>query len=189
MILLKTLAVAMTLVLPGMAMAATDGTLGTTSTGTFDATLSLTAPPASQVEVIGLENIDLGIQQLSGQNIPISSGERYFCAKRSDAGNVTVNITQSFNNTQGFFLISSLDANADGINDKIPLTIYLGDIVLSSFVLLNGTAQEVSQAPSSCDASSTGLGQAHHILLSSTATNTDFAGDYSGSFSVLVAPL
>ncbi|MBK8630225.1 MAG: hypothetical protein IPN84_08475 [Sphingomonadales bacterium] len=86
-------AAALAMMVPGAAMAATDGDPGATSTGSFSATLNVQPPTGVTVQVVGLDDYDFGTvttTNTAGTNVS-GLGQR-FCLLRSDAGDVRVNI-------------------------------------------------------------------------------------------------
>ena len=60
---------AITAALPGLALAATDGTLGDSSSGTADITFNVTEASGAQIQVTGLEDINLTAER----NIPLNT--------------------------------------------------------------------------------------------------------------------
>ena len=77
------------------AMAATDGQLGTTSTGDFTLAIQVNAPPPSQVEIIGLDDVIFTVTtNNSSDSVSSSASFNYFCINRSDAGDVTLRFDQ-----------------------------------------------------------------------------------------------
>jgi hypothetical protein len=87
MSVLKTAAAAMALAIPGIATAATDGTLGATSTGSFTASLTVAPNTDNFVQIVGLDDIAFtGL--VAGFEGPIGAQVTYFCLNKNTPGNV-----------------------------------------------------------------------------------------------------
>jgi hypothetical protein len=190
--ILKTAALAMALAMPSVTMAATDGTLGTTSTGTFDATLTLTAPPASQVQVLGLDNLALPSSVTTGGPIGILGTSTFFCVNRSDAGNVFITVSQSLpqsvQGTTSYALVSSIDSNSDAIFDQVPVAINVIVNGTEDHFQTNGVSNVIQQTASTCNVNTGDVNDAHLLDIRTNDASGIFPGDYSGTFTVLVAP-
>jgi hypothetical protein len=183
---LKIAAAAMALAMPGMAMAATDGTLGETSTGNFGVDLEITAANAGQVQVFGLDDLHMGSYSQSNptQN---SNASDYFCLSRSTPGRVLVSIQQLDGSGSDFFVKSA------GANPQT-YTIYLNYIEPISGLGTDGrfapnVAKSIKTSEAGCSASS-GNGIAHYLYVQDNGVggNAGPTGTFSGQFSMLVAP-
>jgi hypothetical protein len=84
---LKIAAAAMALAMPGMAMAATDGTLGATSTGTMNVSLTVGPNTTDFVQILGLD--DIAFTGFVAGFTGTSDGQlSYFCLNKNTLGNV-----------------------------------------------------------------------------------------------------
>ncbi len=168
-------------------MAATDGTPGATSTGSFNATLTLESPPASTVQILGLRDLALGTFTIGAGGSQGGFGVgTAFCMKRSDAGNIFLTVSQTIPDGEGFFLFSGIDSNTDGISDRVPVQVYLSRLDDTSAYLANGVPSNEAPSPSACNVGT--FGTAHFINVEVAQQNGLLAGSYSGTFTVLVAP-
>lgn len=172
---------------PNMAHAATDGTLGNTSTGSFNAYLTFQAPGTGQVQVIGLDDFVYGI--VKGQvdtttQLPVL--RKNFCLLRSNAGMVRVTINQASVPDN-----SSFELN-DGNGNRIPLFISLRNPDGSGPTPTSGETVIVPASGQGCTSGTTDASIAHQFILSPGPLPAQTAGavygDYSGFFQVLVAP-
>jgi hypothetical protein len=183
---LKIAALTLALAASGAAMAATDGTLGTTSTGSFNASLQVNAPAGTQVQVFGLD--DFAFPAVTGgitTNTPVPAIEQPFCLNRSTAGNVLVTISQTGN------------AGSFNLNDGAGHTLNLSMVVTSpvgsggsSTGPANGGQFTVPQSNAGCTAASNNT-VAHTLRLSPgtvlSQTGGQAYGNFSGAFTVLVS--
>lgn len=184
---LKTAAVALALIAPVAAHAATDGTLGATSTGSFNASLQVNAPAGTQVQVFGLD--DFAFPVVTGgitTNTPVPAIEQPFCLTRSTAGNVLVTISQPGN------------AGSYNLNDGAGHTLSLSMVVTSpvgsggsSTGTNNGGAFAAPPSNAGCTAASNNT-VAHMLRLQPGTVVSQNAGqaygNFSGAFTVTVSP-
>lgn len=162
--------VAVTLTAP--ALASTDGTYGPTSTGTFNVTAAIAPAGTDNVQVSGLDDFTF----MGTEGMGIMGQTQQFCLIRQDGGPVNVTISDS---TPGDMVYRV--AQVMGMN-------YVG---LTLAVTVNGGMQAVMSdqgtqtftAPALCDMMS-------FSSLQIDVPNGDMAavGNYSGTFTVLVAP-
>jgi hypothetical protein len=184
---LKIAAAAMALAMPGMAMAATDGTPGATSTGTFVTSVQIVPPTGTTVQVLGLEDVNFGtVNTSSTANTIVPSFQQYLCLNRSDAGSINVNFTQS-----GNVINQALALN--GPVAPLPLYFILNDPngVLLASASTDATIVGAAQSSSNCTASS-GAGTAHSLTiglydLPTNNASQALAGNYSGTFMILLS--
>jgi hypothetical protein len=183
---LKLAALALALATPGIASAATDGTLGTTSTGSFNASLQVNAPAGTQVQVLGLD--DFTFPAVTGgitTNTPVPAIEQPFCLSRSTPGNVLVTISQTGN------------AGSYNLNDGAGHTLSLSMVVTSpagsggsATGTSNGGAFAAPPSNAGCTAASNNT-VAHTLRLSPgtvlSQTGGQAYGNFSGAFTVLVS--
>lgn len=187
---MKTLSIAaliLALAVPGIAQAATDGTLGPTSTGTFSASITLNSPAGTNVQVLGLNDFNFG--QVNGQittstSIPAQSDA--FCLTRNNAGNVLVTVSQvGVANATPFSL-------SDGNGRTLGLGITINNPSGSGFGFNSGTTVALQQSGATCTASTTDLSIAHKLTLAPAALISQNAGAnygvFSGSFQITIAP-
>lgn len=166
------------------AHAATDGTLGPTSTGTFTASLEVTGS-SDQVQVIGLTDFDFGSITASATQItPVPPQIDRLCFNRSGPGNVLVTVNQT-NGSGGSGTTLSNGSSELGLNlaiiDPGPGT---------GRTMANGAAVSMVQSGAGCTISSD-QDIAHSMLLTpqpippaSSATS----GVFTGQFTITVAP-
>lgn len=184
---LKTAAVALALIAPVTAHAATDGTLGTTSTGSFNASLQVNAPAGTQVQVIGLD--DFTFPAVTGgitTNTPVPAIEQPFCLVRSTAGNVLMSITQPGNATASYNL-------SDGAGHTLSLSMVVTSPVGSggsSTGTNNGGTFAAPPSNAGCTVASNNT-VAHTLRLQPGTVVSQNAGqaygNFSGAFTVLVS--
>ncbi len=185
--ILKIAAVALALTASVPAMAATDGAFGTTSTGSFNASLQVNAPAGTLVQVIGLD--DFTFPAVTGgitTNTPVPAIEQPFCLVRSTAGNVLVTISQPGN--AGSYNLS------DGAGHTLSLSMLITSPLGSggsSTGPNNGGTFAALPSNSGCDASSSNT-FAHILRLSPGTVVSQNAGqaygNFSGAFTVTVSP-
>ena len=118
-------ALALSFVAPGGAYAATDGTPGSTSTGTFTATVTASVPVGNLVEVAGLEDLIFAPVLISPTgNSGAQTASTNFCLARSNEGDVQVTVFQT-----GIDDGSPMNLNTSGVGPSpvirfIPLTAF-----------------------------------------------------------------
>ncbi len=187
---LKRIAMALALAAPGTAMAATDGDLGPTSIGAFNASLQVNAPVGTQVQILGLDDASFGgvtgATTFATAILPI---EDTFCLNRTTPGNVLLTISQTGNSDSAFNL-------NDGAGQNVPFRIFLypPDVVNNSglFEVGNGAPRPTMQSVAGCTAASSNtiahrLGLIPPIVRSQNDGQT--YGLFSGTFTVTVSPL
>ncbi len=177
---LKRIAMALALAAPGIAFAATDGTPGSTSTGTFNANVTISPQPATTVEVIGLNDFSFG-SYFQGNIVPELTD--FLCLKRSTPGQVSVTITSS---VAGFNLVSGSQTIQLSVGFINP-----GSETLET-VRAAGVTKILNRSEVSCDANTADPAIAHRLKL---GTHSNPIGSlfqptsFSNIFTVLVAPL
>lgn len=176
---------AMMMTLPGAAFAASDGSAGATSTGSFDVSLNVFAPTTSQVQVLGLDDFAFGtINTTNNTNTPVVFQDNFFCLNRSDAGDVRFTVSQA----------GTVTGQPLQLNGAVRPIILYGALLFpaanGSTPIYANTPQTVVQSGAGCTTSS-GNGVAHTLRLTpetlpgySTAALT---GAYNGSFTVTVS--
>ncbi len=177
----RILAAAALLATPTLANAATDGSLGATSTGSFSVNLTLNAQPTSQVQILGLDDYEFGSVTAIEGLPPLAQN---FCLNRNDAGLVQVTMSQP--NNQG--VVFELFGSAGG---RLQV---LAEIEVSNgqgAILFPNRSREVRQTPGCTASSGFGpFGPAHQLsirpVLGQGATPD---GQYSGTFTILISPL
>lgn len=201
---LRMAATALVLVMPGIAMAATDGAPGaTTSTGSFSTSVVVTGPAVPQVEIVGLEDrtmtpiiVDANNQIVSGGNYSSSGVEAYACLNGAPGGQMTITLTQTNlpSGLSGFHFISTTDRDANGQLDSIPaVSSYYNPTPLS----LNGQINPgVPKAVFGTDAGCTAANKASYYGLGSGAIgfrpnsslgNVALPGSYLAQVTVILA--
>jgi hypothetical protein len=120
----RTAAVALALTLSAAAHAATDGTLGMTSTGTFNVSLTVLPSGGDTVQILGLDDVVLPtVIRVAGQDIsPNVDNSEFFCINRSgSSAPVNITITQASGaSPTGRF---SLNGSGGAIMDSIGLEV------------------------------------------------------------------
>lgn len=168
------------------AMAATDGSPGATSTGSFDMAITINPPAASTVHIIGLDDVDFGSVTTSNTGTtPVATLNRKFCLNRSDPGNVRVTSSQ-VGVAPGF-----AHRVSNGTNIILMATV-IQNPNNGSAAAMNNEQTEVFQASGpGCTASSTGP-EAHTLAISTLSdlpsyATTALSGTFTGTVTVTVA--
>jgi hypothetical protein len=182
---LKTAALALlaatALAAPGVTWGATDGTLGATSTGTFNASINIPSSNVSQVQVLGLDDFVFGTAA-NTQTTNVTPIEQYFCVNRSDSGDVYLSLEQQ-GGTNTFATLAGQSGSSGGnitvaINLKGPSGASLGGFILNSNQRI-----VAPQSGAGCTTSS-GSSVAHLLILApKTVPILGPAILYSGNFS------
>ena len=126
--MLKTAALALALGASGTSMAATDGTPGATSTGSFNASISVDAPETPQLQVVGLQDVGGRLLVTNSAGIPVLlstqvyGNEQLVCFNGPANAPILITITQTnpVAGQTGFRLVGTADSNSDGILDSFP---------------------------------------------------------------------
>lgn len=152
-------------------MAATQGLLGPTSTGTLDINLDIN----NLVMVSNLGDINLGTYSGTGN----LTGSDSFCVYRNGAGNY--NITMNGSGGSGAYLLN------DGGTNNLPYTVSFTNGSANSM-----TASTALTAQANANTTSTTCGGSDNVSVGVTVTNASLAaapaGTYTGSLTVIVAP-
>ncbi len=182
--------------LPYGAHAATDGTPGPTSTGTFSATVTASAPVDNLVEVAGLEDLIFAPVLISPTgNSGAQTASTNFCLARSNQGDVQVTVFQA-----GIADGSPMNLNTStgGPSPEIRF------IPLTAFNVVDGSGDPAASVTTSgqtfttrprSDACSVGqpVNIDHRISITIpttvSAATAGSGGDFSGQFTLIVAPL
>jgi hypothetical protein len=133
-----TAAAALALVVPGSAMAASDGTPGATSTGNFQVSMTVvSAAGGPSVQVSELDDFDLGglVTQSDLTFTPFAGYVQPFCLTRSGTGSVSPRITFSqpgvgtFNSDIGsnFALVGPARAGTASGFAQVPIEVQISD--------------------------------------------------------------
>ena len=162
-------------VFAGNAMAASDGSLGATSSGSSVVSLSI----ANRVQITGVSDIALGAWSGSGN----LSGSTNFCVYRSGGDNYSITATTD----NGAFAVTSATTS-----DSIPFTAQVDDSLDASAgeVLSYNTATAVALVGSS----SLTCGGSDNAQLLVTFAQSDLqtastANDYQATVTLLVQPI
>lgn len=190
------LAAALVIAFGSPAHAATDGQPGATSTGSFDATLTVQPPGGSQIQIFGLDDTVLsGIETHETVSTGIGFISEYFCIVGSEPGGATLSMTQT--NLPGggygdyFALQGTSDANNDSITDSLVFTALIRNPNSADTVgLLNQWTVPVEQSIAGCNAASDGS-VAHELEISLNslppASVHRLEGTFTGNFTITVA--
>ncbi len=188
-------ALAAALSLPSTAFAATDGTPGATSTGTFQATLTVTPPTSDMVQIIGLEDVSFSAEVYSPSNpTAFPQTESYLCLLRSGLGNVRLSISQPdpLNPTGtygGWYLKDPAFPSV-----YLPVSIHFATLADPSLYGLNPNDTYISTPSSSACTAASGPTEAHTIHVGVSLVGVDPAqtpappGHYSQQFTLLLEP-
>lgn len=162
----------------GTAVAATDGTLGPTSNGSFNVTANISAPEVDSVHVYGLD--DLVFPGTAGETQ--STWQIFFCMTREpNAGQIGVTISSIAAADTAFLLKSP--------GGDLPLIIQLGFEDFDQFQQLNEGTEATYDAPNVCDAETGGSGNPDSARMDLTINGVpEDAGSYSNTFLISVAP-
>ena len=175
----KLIAIAAIMSLPSVAHAASDGTAGATSTGTFGVLMNV-QQAGSDVQITGLDDLDYGVissNAFSSGVASVSSQTDNFCMTRSDGGAVSLTITGPFDPATSNFRISN---GAAFVRTAFTFALPSGTSVA------NTTNTVISNIPVSatCTVASSNMSiRAHTTFAAAQAT-----GIYSGVFTLVVAP-
>ncbi len=191
-----TAALALSLALPCIAQAATDGTPGSTSTGTFTATVTASAPVGNLVEVAGLEDLIFAPVLISAAgNSGAQTASTDFCLARSNQGDVQVTVFQAGVADGGPM---NLNTSTGGLSPEIrfiPLTAFnvrdgFGDPAAS--VTTSGQTFTTRPRLDACSVGQqTNIDHRISITIPTTvsAATAGSGGNFSSQFTLIVAPL
>jgi hypothetical protein len=158
------------------AMAASDGTVGTTSTGTADVTLEI----QDIVQISGVDNIGLGAWSGSGD----LTGASEFCVYRSDAGDYKLKLTTGS---------GSFDVTSPTTLDSIAFTVQVDDdldATVGGESLLYGADTAVALTGSNSYTCGGAENAEIHVTFAEAALQAASTGnDYSETVTVLVTPI
>jgi hypothetical protein len=204
---LKLTAAFLALAMPSMALAAVDGTLGATSTGSVFASLTLTAPPLTQVQVLGVDDFIFGGYAMPTTFTPDFGGvvatatitgvstEQFLCLNRSDLGQVRLNYEQV--GTGGAFGPTlTKSGSAIGYQNSSYMVLVAEIISPDGTVTLlgNGVSGGTIAASGAGCTSASGAGVAHRLRIRDPRiikpigmAPSDLAGTYSGTVSITIA--
>ena len=188
--LLKSTALAIAFISPAVAQAATDGTPGATSTGTFNATATVNPPIATQVQVFGLDDFTfVPIQSIvSGGSVGMQSQNDLFCLTRNTTGNVLVTVRQLANtSSSNYELIEDFTGYTLDILSVQIQSPNLGNVV--NFIPLFPT-QAVEVSGNGCNANSDSSVANSMIIKVPQTTNrvTNYPRSVIARFEISVAP-
>jgi hypothetical protein len=173
----KIAAAAMALAMPGMAMAATDGSLGATSNGSFNATITIQPDTSNFVQITGLDDHIIPPIPLNTVNTTLSVDQ--ICIIDNTPGpNGSVQITVTQSGVSGPF--SMTDANS---GRAISPTLSLFNFGTGG-TLSNGVAM-ATFGTSACPV----IPENQTLSIEIPAPNSDATkvGNFSGTFNVLLA--
>ncbi len=175
---LRMAALALALGASGTAMAATDGALGDTSTGTFSASITITPDTSNYVQIVGLS--DHIIAPISIQKTSDTQSIDPFCMLRNTAGSLTITVSQD-GNTGIFNMVDQSNSN-----------VILPQLALfnqgTGGELLNGVPKVTFNSAADC-LTTNETTQHTSLFFTIPAPNGDptKVGNFSGTFSVLLA--
>lgn len=168
-------------------LAATDGQPGSTSTGNFNATLTVSPPVTDQVQVVGLDDVDFGTVTLGPYGsdwVTVPDPSMSFCLKRSTPGDVNITFDQltnppddsQFRMSQGeehlYFRIDLILPDGSRLSD-----------------MSRGFSRTVMRSDPACTASNDGAGIGHRIELHTPGVHSAYPpGLYSTTIQITLSP-
>lgn len=158
------------------ALAAQNGTLGPTSTGSFDATLTIEAQPQAQVRVSGLTDLAFGTIQAGAPQVINRTTPVCIYATTPQGASLTVSQAGG----TGFRMTSG--ANTVGLS----LSLFNNVTGTPPTSVSNGTAIFL---PTNTVSETCATGGAFEIQATAVTSSTTSPGNYSGTITLLVAPL
>jgi hypothetical protein len=169
---LKQVLLALSFVASPAAIAASNGSLGSTSSG--ETVVSVSVPDLVQVTVEG----DIGLTHVVGSN---STGSAGLCVYRNGTSSVDLTLTSSNpDGLDGFRMISG--------SNYLPYAIALsGDDTVSSFT--SGVAARLSGANTTSSSCSSSFGHNMDVTVQSSDLDAAPAGSYSDTVTILVEPV
>ncbi len=180
--ILKTAALALALVAPGMAMAA-DGPLGPTSSAQMNVSLTVAPNTDDYVQIVGLEDVVFTGFTFGASNS--QQADQFFCLNKNTPGTVSLNITSASpgNAIGGNLYINSLVNGSHTADLFVALATPAGQNTPANSA---GFSNIVANDPNTCTATS-GLGVAHKLSMQVEAL-TFAAGTYSNTFTLTLSP-
>jgi len=164
------------------AAASIDGTVGTTSNGSFNVTAAVSTPPQDTVQVYNL--FDLSFIFSSADSEGFGSNMQFCLVRLPNGGNVGVTVSSIAAGDTDFLIHEASTANT--IQLAMTLDSDADGIAFSGSPLVEGT-QQTFFAPSACDP---GQGKNASLLVAPAPRfGVPFvAGSYSNTFLISVAP-
>jgi hypothetical protein len=171
---LKTTAAALALGLSLPAMAATDGQLGTTSTGTMNVTLHVAPNTNDFVQILGLEDITLNAVKDSA----FSDGEvtnQFVCFNKNSPGQlqISASVSSELQPSQLGKDIQIVVINPDGITGP---------------TLHNTPSAVINSSPAGCNVNS-GQGAAHGLYIEVNGLRFLEVGTRTGTITLTIAAI
>jgi hypothetical protein len=168
-------------VAPSPLQAATDGTLGSNSTGTFFANLTVLPPAASSVQVLGLEDIVLNTTTASDA-VQYVGGTTSACLNMTNPGNILVTIAQIDAPTAtGTFTLS------DGQGHEAALDFTVSSALGTSYSSASGVWETPADSSANCSPADVYAGHSISATVE-VQPGTASVGALSGQFSLTIAP-
>lgn len=176
-------------VLPGAVHAATDGTLGPTSTGTFTATAQINPPVQQQVQVFGLDDFVFApVTRVAGQTTHVTSVTKRFCINNHSPGGGPISVTVSQTGEAGNFSLKGNNGRSLPLSITLDNPWAMGISRISNFsITINGNV-DASCTQAALDA---GTGNITTITIAPNriAPDSDASdGDLQGQFSITISP-
>ena len=170
-----------TIATPIPLLAATDGTSGPSSTGTFQADVTVLPPAESSVHVVGLDDIMLSTTTASNA-VQYVGGTTSACLNMSNPGSILVTIAQIDTPLgAGVFRLT------DGNNQEAPITFTVGTSLGTSSSSTAGIWETPADSASNCNPAYINAG---HAITGTVEVQPGTAsiGNLSGQFSLTIAP-
>lgn len=173
-------AAALALCAPGAAWGATDGDPGETTQGSFEVSMSVTAPPA-QVQVLGLQDFVLNPTTASTVDQPVGFSNQ-ICLTMSEPGDLLVSFTQTDRvMPAGLFKVS------DGNGHEALLMFSLSSNLGNTFGNGDGTFVTPADSPADCSVATAHNGHALSAIVT-VPPGGAAVGNLTGQFSITIAP-
>ena len=162
------------------AIASTDGSLGTTSNGSFNVNAVISTPPVDNVQVTGLNDITF---TGTTEDVSMPSQFNIFCIVRQPGGgNVGVTVSSIAAGDTSFLVRSSAPGG-----DTIPLVLFMQTMAGVFAPLTEGT-EATFAVPSTCSESDSSQYARMEIYLGDGNQLSFAPGNYSATYLVSIAP-
>jgi hypothetical protein len=181
---LKLTAAVLAFAMPTMALAAVDGTVGATSTGSFGASIVINPNTDNHVQVRGLQDLVFPVTTVSATQQTVGSSSFAFCLTKNTPGNIRFVVSQVGASGGSFELTNS------NSGQKLPLELVYYDnvqTILNTNLVRDQPYVRVAQAPT-CIAGSGGDGIRAIYGALQIPANYAWTGQFSGVIDILLMP-
>ena len=184
----KTLLAALAIAAPNIAYAATDGTLGTTSTGTFAVNVSVTPDNSNHVQITNMN--DLNLPPISVAQTTDTTVENWICLIRNTPGPVRLSVGQTNGSPD---VPQSQFSLVDPVTKAYsPISMTLGRPGVPTVNIEKGAGIDTVASNPSCTGNALGEnsnGFRLKITIPAPAGDPSKVGDLTGLFDLLLTPL